>query len=541
MGHRHGWRQALAGIALCVAFSSPVALARGAPQAGADGCQRLARLTLPHGTRITLAEPIAASADKPWTSPEGFYGRAKVEQPFCRVGGTISPVPDSRIGFEVWLPLAPVWNGRFYGTAVGASMGAFQYASLPMPLSRGFAAMTHDNGHKSANFYEQSWAFDAATRTVRRTQVVDFASRAQHLATVIAKQVAATYYGRPVQRAYYLGCSQGGHHGMMEAQRYPGDYDGIVAGAHGGDWSRMMAAQAWAVTRVVRDNRAGGLSKPQLAAVSRHVLARCDRADGLADGQIEDPRLCRFDPAELACGAKGTDTALCLNPAQVAATREIYRGPHTSAGRRLAPGFAPGSETYWEWHDQTQPLTGSYYDFYRLVMQRNPDWNLLSMDWDRDIDSGRRQWSAVYDAINPDLRAFDRRGGKLILHHGWSDGLITPYLSIDAYQRIQRQMGARATGNFARLFMIPGMGHCEGGPVGATRKAHEELWLTAIQNWVERGVAPDATNAANTLIGSGKIDGGTRRRPWCPFPKIARYKGSGDVNDPRNFSCRQAS
>lgn len=526
--------------ALCSVFVLLGAAACGAPQAAmpsADACAALARAEPGSEARVTAAEWVRADATRPWRSPDGFRQPAFVKVPFCRVAAQIPSSGGLPIRFELWLPSKSNWNGRFFGTASGGSMGAIQYAALAMPLERGFAAMAHDNGHRSENVYEQNWAFDPVAEEPRRERLVDFASRAQHLATVVGKALVATFYGEPARHAYFVGCSQGGHHGMMEAARHPDDYDGIVAGAHGGEWTGMVASEAWAAWQVSRDDRAGALSPELAAAVSRRAVARCDADDGLTDGLIADPRACDFDPALMQCGTETADAGECLTPAQVAVTRAIYAGPRTAAGRRLAPGFAPGSEQYWPWNDELSFVSGSYYDFFRLLVHADPDWDFLSFDWDRDVDAGRERLGPIYDAQAADLSRFHGRGGRLIMYHGWSDPLISPFLSIGAWEEINSQLGARRTAEFARLFMIPGMAHCGGGAVGGTRYTHDAAWLTAIRNWVEDGIAPDGDTPRGTVTGVGTVDGRLRTRPYCPYPAEARYLGTGSIDHAGNFVC----
>ena len=263
-------------------FAPVRSVAATAPHAvGSKACAALANFRPDIKTRINTSEWVAASAGEPWQSPDGFRHHAIVKVPFCRIAGQIAPTDESSIGFEVWLPARESWNGRFFGTASGGSMGAIQYPALVIPLERGYAAMGHDNGHASANVYEQNWAFDAETGELLQEKLVDFAHRAQHAATVVAKAVAAEFYREDPRRSYYVGCSQGGHHGMMEAQRYPDDYDGIVAGAHGGEWTGMVASEAWAATQVFRNGRAGALSAKMADAVSRRAIEHCDAVDGL--------------------------------------------------------------------------------------------------------------------------------------------------------------------------------------------------------------------------------------------------------------------
>jgi feruloyl esterase len=500
-------------------------------------CSALSRFQPGLPTRITGAEWIAASAGQPWRSPEGFRDPAVVKVPFCRLSGELPTAEEAYVRFEVWLPTTARWNGRFFGTASGGSLGAIQYAGLAMPLERGFAAMAHDNGHVSANLYEQSWALDASTGKLRRERLVDFASRSQHLTTVVAKEAVAAFYGSPVRYAYYVGCSQGGHHGMMEAQRYPEDYNGIVAGAHGGSWTEMVAGEAWAAFQVTRDGGAGALTESLAKAVSRRAIEQCDGDDGLEDGQIADPRQCRFDPALMQCGTQFADPVNCLTPEQVEATRAIYAGPHTATGRKLAPGFAPGSEQYWRWTDSHEFMSGSYYDFYRLLVQADPEWDFLSLDWERDVDRGKALLGAIFDAVDPDLSRFRNAGGKLIMYHGWSDPLISPFLSLDTWEAMHKQMGDAATAEVARLFMIPGMAHCGYGPIGGTRDLHDEVWLTAIQRWVEEGIPPDGMEPEGTVVGFGAVGDIVRTRPYCPYPGQARYLGTGSIDRAANFRC----
>jgi feruloyl esterase len=254
-------------------------------------------------------------------------------------------------------------------------------------------------------------------------------------------------------------------------------------------------------------------------------LKTCDAADGLEDGQIADPRQCSFNPAMLQC--KGADADDCLTPQQVAATAAIYNGP------KGASGYARGSEANWitTWNANTQLQSGSYYDFFRLVAKQDPAWEFLTLDWPRDIDDARSKFGGIYNAVNPDLSAFKARGGKLIMYHGWSDALVPAGGTVTAWNRMNSKMGADSMSAFARLFMVPGMGHCAGGPIGSAD------WLTALERWVERGLPPDATPSTYTLLGSGKIDGVARTRPYCPYPKVARYRGAGDINTPESFIC----
>ncbi len=504
----------------------------------AEDCASFARFKASVDTVITAAEAIQASPASPWTTPKNLVTPSglSVNQPFCRITGSIRPTAKSDIGFELWLPLtAASWNGKFLGNAAGGSSGAIYYTYMIDPLKRGYAVMAHDNGHVSAaNVFEQeSWAYDAASHAVNIERVTDFGYRAQHVVTVVSKEISDAYYSRKPTYSYYNGCSQGGHHGLMEVQRYPEDYDGVVAGAHGGDWLGMMSSEAFAAISVLKDNRAGGLNAAQLGAFHSAVVSACDANDGLVDGQIGDPRKCTFDPAILQCGAPGAATATCMTPAQVQATKDILSGPHRSTGESVSPGYAIGSEAGWSntWNSTTNLRSGSYFDFFRLILKQDPAFDITSLNFDTDIDAGRAQWGTVYDANSTDLSAFRARNGKLIMYHGWADPLISPFISLNYWNRLQDTMGANSVGSFARLFMVPDMGHCSGGPIGT------QDWLTPLENWVEKGIAPDGSSATNTVFGTGVADGKPRKRPICPYPQVARYKGSGDINAPENFSC----
>lgn len=513
---------------------------------GARAQERAECLRLAHTFQSSAApldvrsELIEASAQKPWPVPDLAFEHtpperhARITQSFCRVIGSIHPTAQSNIGFELWLPSRARWNGKFFGTATGGSAGTVEYEALVEPLRRGYAAMGQDNGHISKSFYEQSWAVDPTTHQVKTEKLIDFAHRAQHLATVVGKQLADSYYSRRVRRAYYVGCSQGGHHGMMEAERYPDDYDGIVAGALANEWVTTLTSEAWASTAMLRDHRSGELSLRQLQALHAAVMKSCDGLDGLVDGQIDDPRKCQFDPATLECGRAGAASEDCLSAAQIAAIEKIYDGlSRPGSPQPVALPYSRGSEGQWNstWTAASYPPSGSFYDFYRLLVHQNPDWDFLTLDWHTDVDAARSKFGALLDAVNPDLSAFQSHGGKLILFHGWADPLIPGAESLDTWNAITRTMGAERTHGFARLFMVPGMGHCEGGPIGTAD------WLSALEHWVEQGQPPDGTSASYTIIGRGRIEQVARTRPYCPYPQLAHYKGSGDINQAESFSC----
>ena len=492
-----------------------------------------AELGLPH-TTITVAEAVTP----PFTPPETFSSRGFMveDASFCRVAGTASPEEGSEIRFEVWLPAADDWNGRFQGIGSGGSAGAIRYPQLAAAVRAGYAAVATDNGHTSTSGFDGSWSLGHPLR------LVDFGYRAQHEATVAGKAVTRAYYGRDADHAYFVGCSQGGHHALMEAQRYPEDYDGIVAGAPANYWVGLMTGELWAGLATTR-TPGQDLPREKLPALGAAVLDACDALDGLEDGLIGDPRACTFDPAEIECaGADGPD---CLTSGQVAAARAIYAGPtRPGTGEQIFPGYALGSEYFdqpggrggWGayWAGITEP-GGSTADFMRYSVFEDPDHDLTQFDFDTNWDLANNRpigndetVGSAMNAIDPDLSAFKANGGKLISYHGWADPLVTANAAVWYYEQVIAEQGSvEGATDFYRLFMAPGVAHCRGGP-GPDRIDP----VTAIERWVEEGVAPDQ------LVASKVVDGEvTRSRPLCVYPQVARYTGSGSIDDAANFAC----
>lgn len=508
-------------------------------------CEHLSKFNGSMPTKIDSTEFIVANVSKPWLTPKSLLTEPlPIRVSMCRVVGKISPVPSSSIGFELWLPMRSMWNSKFHGTAAGGSTGAISYGGMVGALEKGYAAMGHDNGHRSKNLYEQSWSFNYESRTIIDERLEDFTHRAQHVATVISKEILKEYYEVPAKFSYYNGCSQGGHHGLMEAKRYPEDYDGIISGAHGGDSTSLMAGEAWAAVAAIKNRGLGGIPVGKVVlgevtpgthftALAAEALRSCDAIDGLVDGQIDDPRKCNFDPQVLLCNKFGASPESCLSPEQVQMVRDAYSGPKRSNGTELAPGYPVGSEAGWfrYWSKETDVHSASWGDFFRLSLKEDPEFDVSRIDWDRDVDLAFSKYQSSKDVFDPDLTPFADRGGKLIVYHGWADPLISPYLSVNFWSRLHQKMGDRVP-QFARLFMVPAMGHCRGGPISNFDA------LGAIEKWVEQGVAPDATNASNTLIGRGVANGQPRSRPLCPYPQVARLKEKGlDPNLADSFVC----
>lgn len=505
-----------------------------APARG-DACAAiaLADLGLPQ-TTITVAREVSG----PFTPPENFESRGFTvdDLAFCRVAGTASPEAGSAINFEVWLPRAEAWNGRFQGIGSGGSAGAIRYRQLAAAVAGGYAAVATDNGHRSDSSFDGSWSLGQPVR------LVDFGYRAQHEATLAGKAATRAYYGREADYSYFVGCSQGGHHALMEAQRFPDDYDGIVAGAPANYWVGLMTGELWAGLATTR-TPGQDLPREKLPALGAAVLEACDALDGLEDGLVDDPRACDFDPGVLEC--EGADGPGCLTTGQVAAVRAIYGGPvRPSTGEQIFPGYALSSEYYeapngrggWGayWAGIDEP-GGSTAQFIRYGVFEDPDYDLTQFDFDDDWDLANNRpigndetLGSALNATDPDLSAFQAAGGKLISYHGWADPLVTAHNAVNYYQSVIAEQGSVAeTAEFYRLFMAPGMAHCRGGPGPDQFDA-----VSAIEQWVEQGVAPDQ------LVASKVTDGEVERsRPLCPFPQVARYGGTGSPDDAANFAC----
>ena len=482
----------------------------------ADACAALAGLKVEAGA-VEGAERFAASELVKGGETEG----ATAAVAMCRARVRLQPVPGSDIKVEVWLP--DNWNGKMqgYGGAGfdgGLSPGGAQ--SLNKALGRGYAAVQTDAGHKPGAGV-QRWVHKQPEK------VVDFGHRANHLAAVVAKQVIQARYGKPASRAYFLGCSNGGREALMEASRYPDDYDGIVAGAPARRYTEVLTKLIWNHDAVFG---AGGAPKlaDKLGLVHRAVMDKCDALDGVKDGLLENPQACRFDPAEIQC--KGEESASCLTSAEVGALRKIYEGPRLAKGQPVMHGPALGGElskdgwTAWI----TSPQTGVYgQEFYRWMVFDDPAWTLEQFQLDRDYPLALQRIAPTLNADSPDLGAFVRRGGKLVMYQGWDDPVISPADTLGYLDAVRAKLGA-ATDASVRLFMVPGMGHCAGGP-GAT----DFDMQAEIEKWVEQGQAPAQVLATKPDAGDAPLS-----RPLCPWPQTAHYKGGGSTRDAVNFNCK---
>jgi hypothetical protein len=377
-------------------------------------------------------------------------------------------------------------------------------------------------------------------------RIKDWGHRGSHFSAVASEAIIAAYYGSAPRYSYFTGCSHGGGSGLAEAQRYPEDYDAIIAGAFGSDWTGVSAAYVFEAQAALND-QASNLPAPKLTQLNSAVIAACDAQDGVKDGIINDPRQCHFDPSVLQC--KAGDAADCLTAEQVAAVKKVYAGPRNSAGKQIFPGLEPGSEFLWGYLVKG-PDTFLGADFFKYAVYDGKDFDWHRMDLDSDVDAANKKLAADINNSNPDLSKFAAHGGKLLLYSGWGDALIQPGNAIKYYESVVKAQ-PDAADKFVRLYLAPGMGHCSGGPgpnaFGGTRYLNagqpnppvldlEHDLISAAVAWVEQGHAPGVI-VATKFRDDDATKGIAMQRPLCPHPAVAIYNGKGDTNDAANFSC----
>jgi Tannase and feruloyl esterase len=532
--HRATFLIAPVAFLLCIVLSHTPGLA-GTP------CESLAS-ALPPGTINITTQSVAAGTFTPPGS-----GPLTNLPAFCRVAATLTPTSTSLIGVEVWMPTM-TWNGNFRGEGSGGSAGAFSFGPMATALRLGYATMSTDNGHKGS-----LWTFAAQPEKVN-----DFGYRAFHVSTLAAKALIQAFYGQAQKYSYFVGCSQGGHHGLMEAQRFPEDFDGIIAGDPGHDWTHLMVGELW--TGAVSHLKSAETNLPQakLNLLTQKVLDACGDPVNGPLGFLVDPRRCTFDPTQLQCQAG--DAPTCLTAAQVEAAKLIYQGPvNPRTLEPIFPGFMRGSENAWR-QVLVGPTSGgipipggSSFEFFvhGVGVFSGVNANFLDFDYDSDVVATDTKaagsgltYAQALNAMDPDLSVFKHRGGKLIMYHGFADPFVTPLSSIAYYNRVTGAMhpglhkgndGTNAAGlmrtvDFARLFMVPGMWHCAGGPGPSNFDV-----FTPLTQWVEQDIAPDRVIGTHTPNSAGAT---SFTRPLCPFPQEAVYNGTGDTSDATNFSCK---
>ena len=492
---------------------------RGAPAAsaptGARGCEALASLAIPQA-QVTSAQLVAAGA---FTLPGAGRGGAAFAQlpAFCRVALTLTPSRDSDIHMELWLP-ADNWNGKFLAVGNGGWAGTISFDAMAAGLRRGYAAASNDTGHRDG---------DGAQFALNHDKLVDFAYRAMHEMTAQSKAIVGTFYSRPPQLSYYQGCSTGGRQGMMEAQRYPDDFDAIVAGAPVYNMVHLNVSQTALQVHMLK-NPERIVPQSKVTLIAKAAVAACDGNDGVKDDIINDPRSCKFDPGTLAC--KAGDSPDCLTPGEVESARQLYAPVKTKSGEVVYPGRSPGVESGWAARIPVlgKPVSPLWGDMPKLVGHRDPNWDVMSFDLDKDLALTLKNASFV-EASDPNLSKFKARGGKLLLWHGWADPGPAPENTIDYYSHASKAVGGGSPDDWMRLFLLPGVAHCGGG-VGPDQAD----FLGAMERWREQGVAPGQITASRNTGRSGLTP---MTRPLCPFPQVAKYKGTGSTDEAANFVC----
>jgi len=518
-------------------------------------CEGLKSLALDHASILTAISmepsPLKAAPGIPFKVPDFTVPR------HCEVTGVARPTSDSEIGFTLWLPPRESWNGKYMQRGSGGWAGSIQPVLLAAPLARGYAVSATDDGHRTEGIMpDASWAIGHPEK------LIDFGYRALHETAILSKAILQAYYGKAAGHAYFSGCSDGGREALMEAERYPEDFDGILAGAPANQWTHHFTGFVWN-EMALSGKPESKIAPEKLPAIQKAALAACDASDGVKDGLINDPRQCHFDPSVLLC--HGAESAECLTQPQIDALKKIYAGPaNPRTGEPIYPGYEPGTEaepeawSIWIVGLSVQSLFGN--SFFGQAVHEDTHWDWRTMDFDREVRLADEKTAAILNSYNPDLRSFRDHGGKLIEYHGWGDAAIAPRDSIAFYEKVQaflKQYPDPRSNNpgdihaFYRLFMVPGMQHCAGGP-GPTSFGNDEIGalsakpddaendiLLALDRWVMEGVVPEK------IIGSGTIGADAKSgskgvrltRPLCAYPAVTRYKGQGDTNVAENFEC----
>lgn len=482
-------------------------------------CEKLTALHIEE-TTIESATEVEAGVFK----PQGVSITLRNLPHFCRVTGVIKPA----VRFEVWLPIDK-WTSRFEVVGNGGMAGTIPYSAMAGALRRGNVAAGTDTGHVAT----PGQGFDSSWSIGEPGLVEDFGHRALHVTTVHGKQIVAAFYGKPQKHSYYVGCSKGGGQALMEAQRYPGDFDGIVAGDPAYNWTSLYAGAHLYYAQTTLKDSESYIQPAKVKLLADAVNKACDAKDGFADGVLDNPTVCHLDPAVLAC-KEDDDSGSCFTAKQIEAVKKIWAGAKDDDGKQIFPGLVPGGEAgaggWSSWVTGSAPYQATHWKaadgFFRFMVMGDPNYDSMTFDYDRD-KKNLEKLAPMLDAENADLRPFARRGGKLILYHGWSDPDISPLNTINYYRRMENVTG-EGTRNFARLFMVPGMQHCGGGPGPDSFDA-----VSAVERWVEGGEAPQRIVASH--LTQGLVD---RSRPLCPYPQVAVYGGKGKATDATSFVCK---
>jgi feruloyl esterase len=539
-------------LVMTVMLVPGAATAQSAPQAPA-ACERLASLSLPN-TVITLAQLVNAGAFAAPVNPAarggggssalagtlgavpdvpgrvtantaglglGYNGGRGVPPfsalpAFCRVAATLKPSRLSDIRMEMWMPIT-AWNGSFRGTSPNGLGGVINYNAMGVGLSDGFAIASTDTGHVGG---------DTAWLQVP-DKVTDFAGRAMHETTVVGKALATAYYGTAPKYSYMIECGGGSAAALHEVQKYASDYNGIVVGGHAAHLTRQIFGQLW-LWLAAHPNGVAILPTAKLSVIHEAVLARCDMLDGVKDGLLENPTRCAFDPKEIEC--RSGDGPNCLTTAQVEAVQKIYAGPaNPRTNEKIWSPLYRGSELDWGFFTDAPGPIGIATGALRMILG-DPAWDFRTnpVDFDRHVALADRSDIARVSASNSDISEYVRRGGKLMLSGGWNNALVPAGAVLDYYNSVEARIGIENARRAVRLYMVPGMIECNGGPGTDTFDM-----LGVMRRWVERGEAPNEVIASR--VEHGKV---VRTRPLCPYPQVAAYRGKGSTDDARNFVCK---
>jgi pimeloyl-ACP methyl ester carboxylesterase len=511
-------RRLLAGFVVAIVPLVTETMTPAASSSNGTACGNLAALTIPN---ITIKSATAVNAG-PFAPPGAA---ATITLPaFCRVEAIARPTSDSDIKFEVWIPPVDAWNGKFQGVGNGGYQGSISYTAMATALRRGYATASTDTGHTGD---------DMKFAQGHPEKLLDYSYRAIHLMTETSKLIVRDAQGRFADKSYFVGCSAGGQQALSEAQRYPEDYDGIVAGDPAANRIRQTFGflHSWIATHDADGKPI--IPQAKLALLTKGAVEACDAIDGLKDGLIDDPRKCHFDPVKLLCKA-GADEAECLTQPQVDAARKMYEGLKSpKTGELIYTGWPRGSEGFGEAAGQSwrqyvmDPKEPMRVGFFKYFLFHDPNWDYRTIDWDRDL-AYAEQKVPFAAATERDLTPLKKHGAKMIMYTGWMDPVVPPQDTALYYEAVVKTMGGlEKTREFFRLFAAPGMGHCAGGPGPNQFDA-----VTALEQWVEKGNAPEKMIATHST--AGKVD---RSRPLCTYPMVARYRGTGSIDDAANFSC----
>ena len=496
-------------------FALLMAMSLAASAASLDNaaCEKLKSLQPADAVFTVVAMVPAGPAPATGQGAGGRGAAAPVMLPaHCRVAATLKPSADSEIKMELYLPIEN-WNGKFQMLGNGGWAGSIQgIAGMQAALREGYATSATDTGHEGAN---------GMFALGHPEKITDFAYRAVHETVLKSKMLITAFYGRGPKYSYWNGCSTGGRQALIEVTRFPDDFDGVLAGAPANPHIYLHTAGVERSIELMK-NPQGALSQAKVETLHKAILAQCDALDGVKDGIIGDPHKCKFDPASLLC--KGGDSDNCLTQAQVDTVKIEFSDVKTSKGEIVWTGYEPGAELQVNALKTIPAQPGGGWDSVRILghQDANYDWHSFNLDSDLALAD-----KSAIDTHITDLTPFKKHGGKLLLYHGWADPGIPPGNTVNFYNKVLAKMGGKQD-DWMRLFMIPGMLHCSGGP--GTDQFNK---MAILERWREEKQAPDQILASH--VTNGQVD---MTRPLCPFPQVAVYKGVGSTNDAANFSCK---